>query len=51
MLRDEVERQREELDAVHERLAQVDELQNRVDFAERVLAQAQQKNALPGGRS
>jgi predicted metalloendopeptidase len=51
MLRDEMERQRTELDAVHERLAEVDELHNRVDFAERMLAQVREKNALPGGRS
>jgi flagellar motility protein MotE (MotC chaperone) len=50
MLRDELERQRAELDSVHDRLAQVDELHNRVEFAERMLAQAREKNMLPGGR-
>jgi len=51
ILRDEIERQRAELDAVHDRLAQVDELHNRVEFAERMLAQVREKSALPGGRT
>jgi hypothetical protein len=54
----EVEALREDINALHAeheemraRLAQVDELQSRLDFAERVLAQ-KDKNALPpGGRS
>ena len=50
ILRDEIERQRAELDSVHERLAEVDELHNRVEFAERMLAQVRDKTALPGGR-
>jgi hypothetical protein len=48
-LRDEVESLRGELDAIHGRLREVDEIQSRLDFAERVLAQ-KDKNVLPGNR-
>jgi len=48
-LRDEVDHLRAELDAVHGRLAEVDEMQGRLDFAERVLAQARAKGALSAG--
>ena len=47
-LRDEVAQLRAELDDVHARLGGMDELQNRVDFAERVIAQLKGKPALPG---
>ena len=50
-LREETEQLRAELDAVQARLGQVDEIQSRLDFAERVLAQGRAKDALPGGRS
>jgi uncharacterized protein involved in exopolysaccharide biosynthesis len=46
-LRDEVAQLRGEVDTMHDRLAGVDELQNRVDFAERMIAQLK-KPALPG---
>jgi uncharacterized protein involved in exopolysaccharide biosynthesis len=49
-LREEVERLRGELDGVHDRLAQMDELQGRMDFAERMLAQVRERGALPGGK-
>ena len=49
-LREEVEQLRAELDGVHGRLGEVDDIQSRLDFAERVLAQVREKNALPGGR-
>jgi len=50
-MRDELEQLRAEVDGVHGRLAQVDEIQGRLDFAERVLAQAKERGALPpGGR-
>ncbi len=44
----EVDQLRAELDAMHARLGEMDDLQNRVDFAERMLAQVREKNALPG---
>ena len=46
-LRGEVADLRAELDA---RLGQLDELQERVDFAERALAQVKAREALPGAR-
>lgn len=49
-LRGEVDQLRGELDAVHDRLAGVDELHNRVDFAERLLAQARERGALGSAR-
>ncbi len=42
-VRDEVAQLRSELDDVHARLAGMDELQNRVDFAERMLAQQREQ--------
>ena len=47
-LREEVEQLRAELDAVQGRFGQMDEIQERLDFAERLLAQARAKGALPG---
>ncbi len=47
-LQHEVDELRSELDAMRGRLGEVDELQNRLEFAERMLAQ-KEKNALPGG--
>jgi hypothetical protein len=50
-LRDEVEALKGEVTAMHDRLAELDDVQNRLDFAERMLAQAREKGALPpGGR-
>ena len=48
-LRDEVAQLRGEVDQMHGRLGDVEELQNRVDFAERMIAQLKGRNALPGG--
>jgi len=45
-LRDEVAQLRAELDGVEGRLSDVDELQNRLDFAERVLAQVRERGLL-----
>ncbi len=45
-LRDEVAQLRAEMDGVQGRLSDVDELQNRVDFAERLLAQARERGLL-----
>ena len=51
-LRDEVDQLRADLDGMRSRLAQVEELEGRVDFAERMLAQVREKASLPpGGRS
>lgn len=47
-LKDEVARLRSELDAMHERLAGLDEIQNRLDFTERMIGQLKNKPALPG---
>ncbi len=47
-LKDEVARLRSELDGMHERLAGLDEIQNRLDFTERVIGQMKNKPALPG---
>lgn len=49
-LRDEVEALRAEQDGMRDRLTQLDEIQNRLDFAERMLAQGKDKPALPGPR-
>jgi hypothetical protein len=46
-LRDEVAQLRAELDDLHGRVAPIDEIQNRLDFAERLLAQAREKGLLP----
>ena len=48
-LREEVETLRAEVDGLQGRLAELDDVQNRLDFAERMLAQARDKGALPGG--
>jgi uncharacterized protein involved in exopolysaccharide biosynthesis len=48
-LRDEVDQLRGDVEAMHGRLAQVDELQERVDFTERMLAQTREKSALRPG--
>ena len=48
-LRDEVAQLRGEVDQLHGRLEQMDELANRVDFAERMLAQVRARPALPEG--
>jgi hypothetical protein len=47
-LRGEIAELRSELDDVRARAEQVGELQERVDFAERLLAQARAQGALPG---
>ena len=50
-MRDELDQLRAEVDSVHGRLSQVDEIQGRLDFAERLLAQVKDRPALPpGGR-
>jgi len=52
-LRDEVDRLRAEVDGAQARLGELDDVQNRLDFAERMLAQVRDgkdKNALPGAR-
>jgi hypothetical protein len=49
-LRDEVADLRHELDQVHSRMAQLDQVQERLDFAERVMAQGKDRGALPGAR-
>ena len=45
-LRDEVAQLRAEVDVLHDRVAPVDELQNRLDFAERLLGQARERGLL-----
>ena len=50
LLREEVEHLRGELELMHGRLTELDELHGRVDFAERLLAQSRDKPALPGAR-
>ena len=47
-LREEVEQLRAELDGMRGRIHQVDEMQERLDFAERLLAQARTRGTLPG---
>lgn len=49
-LRDEIEQLRGELADMQTRLRQVDEIQERLDFAERMLAQVKSQGALPGAR-
>lgn len=49
-LREDVDQLRGEVDAVHDRLTAVDELHNRVDFTERLLAQARERGALGPAR-
>jgi hypothetical protein len=48
-MRDELDQLRAEVDSVHGRLEQVDEIQGRLDFAERMLAQVKDRPALPPG--
>jgi hypothetical protein len=48
-LRDEVAQLRGEVDDLHARLAPLDEVQNRLDFAERLLAQARERPRLAEG--
>ena len=49
-LRDEVDRLRTERDDTQVRLRRLDEMDERLDFAERLLAKARDQGALPGGR-
>ncbi len=46
-LRDEVAQLRAEVESLQGRIANLDEIQNRLDFAERMIAQARNKPALP----
>lgn len=48
-LRDEVARLRTEVEEAHARLGDVEDIQNRLDFTERMIAQLKGKAALPGG--
>lgn len=49
-LQTEVDEMRAEMESMRERLGEVDELHSRLDFAERMLAAAKDKTALPGPR-
>ncbi len=50
-LKAEIAELREQVTDLESRLhGELDEVQNRLDFAERVIAQAKAKDALPGGR-
>ena len=49
-LRDEVDQLRAEVAQLKERNGELDDLHNRLDFAERLLAQVREKPALPGPR-
>ncbi len=49
-LREEVEQLRAEVAQLKERNAELDDIHNRLDFAERLLAQVREKPALPGAR-
>ena len=49
-LQAEVDDLRAELEAMRGKMAEVDEIQGRLDFAERMLASQRDKPALPGGR-
>jgi hypothetical protein len=49
-LRDEIDALRAEVEQLRLRSAELDDVQNRLDFAERMLAQVREKNALPGPR-
>lgn len=49
-LRDEVAQLRAEVDQLHDRVAPVDEIQNRLDFAERLLGQARERGQLNSPR-
>jgi HAMP domain-containing protein len=48
-LQDDVDALRGEVESMRTRLAELDDVQNRLDFAERMLAQAKERAALPGG--
>jgi HAMP domain-containing protein len=48
-LHDDVDALRGELESMRTRLAELDDVQNRLDFAERLLAQVKERAALPGG--
>ncbi|MFI5207685.1 MAG: hypothetical protein ACHQX4_06670 [Gemmatimonadales bacterium] len=50
-LRDEVDQLRAEVSDLRARSAELDDIQNRLDFAERMLAQVREKNALPSPRN
>jgi cell division protein FtsB len=49
-LRDEVDQLRAEVAELRSRSAELDDVHNRLDFAERMLAQVKERNALPGPR-
>ena len=49
-LRDEVDQLRAEVGQLRERSGEIDDIQNRLDFAERLLAQVREKPGLPGPR-
>jgi hypothetical protein len=49
-LRDEVDQLRAEVAELRARAGELDDVQNRLDFAERLLAQVREKTALPGPR-
>jgi hypothetical protein len=49
-LRDDIEALRADVADSHRRLAELDDVQNRLDFAERVIAQGKDRGALPGSR-
>jgi hypothetical protein len=49
-LQAEIDELRAELDAVRGRMGEVDDLHNRLEFAERMLASQRDKPALPGAR-
>jgi hypothetical protein len=48
-LRDEVAELRAEVDELHGRVAPLDEIQNRLDFAERLLSQVRERGQLGAG--
>lgn len=49
-LRDDIDALRADVADSHRRLAELDDVQNRLDFAERVIAQNKDRGALPGPR-
>jgi len=49
-LQDDVDMLRGELDTMRSKVAEIDDVQNRLDFAERMLAQAKERGVLPGGK-
>lgn len=50
LLRGELDQMRSSLEETKSRSAQLDEIQNRLDFAERLLGQMKGREALPGPR-